>query len=62
VSVYQKCSSDHITVSCWGGVKRRADRRARTVHRTAGVLCEIITSAAVTIVLLDVGVGDEETS
>jgi hypothetical protein len=38
-------------------MKRRADRRASTVHGKAGVLCEFITSAAVTILLLVVGVG-----
>jgi hypothetical protein len=39
------------------GVKRRADRRASTVHGKAGVLCQFIRSAAVTILLLVVGVG-----
>ena len=37
----EKGSSVHITVICWGGVKRRADRRGSTVHVTESILCEL---------------------
>ena len=43
----KQCSSDHIVVSWSVGVKRRADRRGRTVHGT------VSSARVITLLLVD---------